>query len=351
MKALHRTRPTLAVVATTIATSFATSFAITPALAHHGVASLGAAGLEGPGAPVETSSSATLPEGKWLGLVKLDYAKFRTFDSNPAAPEVDYNAYWMAGVGYGVKPWLSIYAFQPYNVKMDEAGGLNSRGPTDLSLAAVIGFKYDDHFMLVPARESLDDLTDWHFTVNLGMSLPTGNANHKLADGSIDPGKSLGFGKPSINYGMTATRQFSEKDTAVFEVNQIRFQKFSYDPDLIFPAGGQTMKFGTETRVNAALSHRLLTLPERKFRLDGNVELNYLNLGKDTDQTGPIADSGGDILYGVIGMRLYQDNMSVGLALKKPIWAKLNNATPPVVLQGAEGKESYRFIATFSAMF
>lgn len=323
----------------------------TPALAHHGVASLGAAGLEGPGAPVETSSSATLPEGKWLGLMKLDYAKFKTFDSNPASPEVDYNAYWMAGVGYGVKPWLSVYAFQPYNVKVDEAGGLNSRGPTDLALAAVIGFKYDQRFLLVPANESLDDLNDWHFTLNLGMSLPSGNANHKLADCNIDPGKSLGFGKSSFNYGMTATKQFSENDTAVFEVSQIRFQKYSYDPDLTFPAGGQTVKFGTETRVNAALSHRLITMPESKFRLDGNVELNYLKLGKDVENDIPNDASGGDILYGVLGVRLYMDNMSMGLALKKPVWTQLNNATPPVVLQGAEGKESYRFIATFSAMF
>jgi hypothetical protein len=316
--------------------------ASTPAFAHHGVASLGAAGLEGPGAPVETSSSATLPEGKWLGLVKLDYAKFKT--GIAPDPEVDSNQYWMAGVGYGCQPWLSLYAFQPYNVKVDEAGGLNSRGPTDLSLAAVIGFKYDERFMLVPASESLDDLSDWHFTLNLGMSLPSGDANHRLADGSIDPGKSLGFGKPSFNYGVTATRQFSENDTAVFEVNQIRFQRYRYD-------NGNAMKFGTETRVNAALSQRLMTLPERKFRLDGNVELNYLNLGKDDDSTVPgrDPDTGGDILYGVLGMRLYKDNMSVGLALKKPIWTNLNEPTSPQ--QGAEGKEQYRFVATFSAIF
>jgi hypothetical protein len=321
------------------------ALAATPAFAHHGVASLGVAGLEGPGAPVETSSSSTLPEGKWLGMVKLDYAKFRTFDSNPANPEVDYNQYWMAGVGYGFKPWLSVYAFQPYNVKEDEAGGLNSRGPTDLSLAAVIGFKYDERFMLVPASESLDDMLDWHFTLNFGASLPTGDANHRLADGTIDPGKSLGFGKPSFNYGVTATKQFSENDTAVFEANQIRFQRHLYDD-------GNTMKFGTETRVNTALSHRLMTLPESKFRLDGNVELNYLNLGNDDDSTvpGPDPNTGGDILYGMLGMRLYKDSMSVGLGVKKPIWTQLN-ATPGTVLQGSEGKEKYRLIATFSALF
>jgi hypothetical protein len=323
---------------------FALLLASPAVLAHHGVASLGAAGLEGPGAPIETSSSATLPEGKWLGLVKLDYAKFKT-GIDLLNPEVDYNQYWMAGVGYGFKPWLSGYAFQPYNVKVDEAGGLNSRGPTDLSLAMVIGFKYDDKFMLVPANESLDDLRDWHFTVNLGMSLPTGDANHRLSDGSIDPGKSLGFGKSSFNYGLTATKQFSDNDTAVFEVNQIRFQRYTYD-------SGDSMKFGTETRVNAAISHRLMTNPETKFRLDGNVELNFLRLDKDNDSTIPGADpdSGGDILYGVLGLRFYKAATSVGLAVKKPIWTDLNR-TPGAVLQGAEGKEKYRLVTTFSAMF
>lgn len=317
------------------------------ACAHHGVASLGAAGLEGPGAPIETSSSATLPEGKWLGLVKLDYAKFKTYD--PLTVETDYNAYWMAGIGYGFKPWLSAYAFQPYNVKVDETGGLNSRGPTDLSLAMVIGFKYDDKFMLVPANESLDDLRDWHFTFNLGMSLPTGDANHRLADTSIDPGKSLGFGKASFNYGLTATKQFTDNDTAVFELSQIRFQKYHYDPD---PIGGNpsgiTVKFGTETRVNAAWSRRLATNPDTKFRLDGNVELNFLNLGRDVEDGVPAMAAGGNILYGVLGLRFYKGATSVGVALKKPIWTRLNEEAQQ---QGSEGKEKYRFVTTFSAMF
>jgi len=95
-----------------------------------------------------------------------------------------------------------------------------------------------------------------------------------------------------------------------------------------------------------------MTLPENRFRLDGNIELNYLNLDKDDDSTvaGRDPNTGGDILYGILGMRVYQDNMSLGLALKKPIWTRLN-ATPGTVLQGAEGKEKYRFVATFSAMF
>lgn len=324
-------RPTPAVIALALLSS--------PALAHHGVASLGAAGLEGPGAPVETSSSATLPEGKWLAYLKVDHAESKKGILAP--PENDYNQYWMLGLGYGFKPWLSAYVFQPYNIKKDTPGGYASKGFTDLSLMGVIGFKYDEGFMLVPANESLDDMQDWHFTLYGGLSLPTGDANHRLADGSIDPGMSLGFGKSSFNLGLTATKQLNDNATAVFEAGQIRFQKYRYDD-------GQTMRFGTETRLNAALAYRLMTNPDSKFRLDGNVELNFLHLTRDVEDGVPATATGGDILYGVLGARLYQGSTSLGLALKKPIWTRLNEAAQQ---QGAEGKEKYRFIATFSALF
>jgi hypothetical protein len=312
-----------------------------PASAHHGVASLGAAGLEGPGAPVETSSSATLPAGQWLGYLKVDHAKSKTFDADPSNPEGDYNQYWMLGLGYGFKPWLSGYIFQPYNIKQDEAGGLNSRGFADLSLMAVVGFKHDDVFMLIPASESLDDLMDWHFTAYAGTSLPTGDANHRLRDGIIDPGKSLGFGKPDFSYGFTATKQLSENATAVFEAGQIFFQKYRYDD-------GNTMKFGTESRVNAALCYRLMTDPASGFRLDANIEANYLKLARDKEHGIDAKATGGDVLYGVVGVRLYKDNMRLGLALKQPVWTDLNEED---LQQGAEGKEKYRFIATLSALF
>ena len=313
------------------------------AQAHHGVATLGAVGLEGPGAPVETSSSATLPQGSWLGYIKVDHAKSKTYDPSTAADEQegDYNQYWMAGIGYGFTPWFSGYVFQPYNIKKDEYGDTDSRGFTDLSVMGVIGFKYDQRFMLVPANESLDDLMDWHFTLYGGVSLPTGDANHRLADNTIDPGKSLGFGKSSFSYGLTATKQFSENATAVFEAGQIRFQTYEYD-------NTDRVKFGTETRLNAALAYRLMTHPETRFRLDGNAELNFLSLGRDVENGIGAPATGGDMLYGVIGARLYKDNMSLGLALKKPIWTDINEENQQ---QGAEGKEKYRFIASFSALF
>ena len=313
------------------------------AQAHHGVASLGAAGLEGPGAPVETSSSATLPQGSWLAYLKLDHVRSKTYNPStlPGDQEGDYNQYWMAGLGYGFRPWLSAYLFQPYNIKKDEYGDTDSRGFTDVSVIGVLGFKYDEGFLLVPAEESLDDLMDWHFTAYGGLTLPTGNANHRLDDGGIDPGKALGFGKPSFTYGLTATRQFSDDATAVFEAGQIRFQKYRYDD-------GQTMKFGTETRINAALAYRLMTRPDSRFRLDGNLEANYLGLGRDISGAGPEPATGGKIVYAAAGLRLYKDKMSLGLAVKKPVWTRLNESAAQ---QGAEGKEKYRLIATFSALF
>ncbi|MCU0841203.1 MAG: hypothetical protein MUC79_05715 [Thiobacillaceae bacterium] len=314
---------------------------VLPAQAHHGVASLGAASLEGPGAPVETSSSATLPQGKWLAYLKVDHARSEQGILPPPEVENDYNQYWMLGLGYGFTPWLSGYLFQPYNIKQDRPGGYESEGFTDVSVMGVVGFKYDDGFMLVPASESLDDLMDWHFTLYGGLSLPTGDADHRLSDGSIDPGMSLGFGKPSFSYGITATRQFSKNGTAVFEASQIRFQEYEYDD-------GQTMTFGTETRLNGALAWRLMTDAQSRFRLDGNVELNFLRLGRDEENGAKAEATGGDILYAVLGARLYKDNMSLGLAVKKPIWTDLNEEDDQ---QGAEGKEDYRLIAAFSVLF
>lgn len=314
-----------------------------PAQAHHGVASLGAVGLEGPGAPVETSSSATLLAGAWLGYLKIDHARSRTFDPSraPGDQENDFNQYWMLGLGHGFTPWLSAYVLQPYNIKRDEYGATGSRGFTDASLLGVLGFKYDRGWRLSPAGESLDDLADWHFTVYAGASLPTGDANHRLADGTIDPGKALGFGKPSFTVGATATKQLGDNATAVFEAGQIRFQKYRYDD-------GQTMKFGTETRLNAALAYRLLTRPDSRLRLDGNVEANYLHLTRDIGIDGAEPATGGQMLYAVVGTRLYQDKLSLGLALKKPVWTALNEEDQQ---QGAEGREKYRLIATFSVLF
>ena len=57
-----------------LAAGLALVTAALPASAHHGVAGLGAASLEGPGAPIEQSSSATLPEGKIFTYFNASFA-------------------------------------------------------------------------------------------------------------------------------------------------------------------------------------------------------------------------------------------------------------------------------------
>ncbi len=307
--------------------------------AHHGVAGVGAAALEGPGAPVESASSAVLPAGKTLVYGKLDHVKFKTYD--PDAAEADLSRFWMLGIGHGVTSWFSAYLFAPYHVKKDEPGGFESKGWADVSVMGQIGFTYDDGLRLVPANESLDDLEDWHFTVFAGSTLPTGRANHRLSDGSIDPGMSLGFGKPAPTFGITATKQLSRDLTFNLEVSWLRFREFTY-------ADGNRVRFGAENRANGSLAWRLHTNPDSRFRADGVLEAQYLRLGRDVENGEAAEATGGRILYLVPGMRLYKDNLSFAFGIKKPVWTRLNEGS---LQQGAEGREKYRLIFSASMLF
>ncbi|MFH1679614.1 MAG: transporter [Candidatus Eisenbacteria bacterium] len=313
--------------------------AASAAAAHHGVVSLGVAGLEGPGAPIETSSSATLPQGKFLGYVKLDYARFEKYTPE-RDDEGDFNAFWMYGIGYGARPSLSLYLFAPFYTKKSEDNSYNTSGFADLSAMGVFGFKYDGGLRLIPPKESLDDMEDWHFTFYGGLTLPTGEANIRSGEGTIDPGMSLGFGKPSYSGGFTATKQFMSRWTWVFDTSLIRFVEHEYDD-------GRKTRFGDEFRANTAFAVRLLTAASRELRLDANIEGNYLELGRDeADGTGEDA-TGGAMIYAVPGLRLYMKNASVGLGVKIPAWTDLNEADDQ---QGAEGKEDYRALFTFSVL-
>jgi hypothetical protein len=309
--------------------------------AHHGVAGVGAAALEGPGAPVESASSAVLPAGGTLLYAKLDHAPFKTYDSDPSSPEARYSQFWMLGIGRGFTPWFSGYVFAPYHIKKDEPGGLDSKGWADISWMGQIGFKYDDGFKLVPANESLDDLEDWHFTVFGGGTLPTGKANHRLADGSIDPGKSLGFGKPSYSLGLTATKQLSRDLTFNAELSTIRFRKYTYDD-------GNTMRFGTEYRLNSSLAWRLHADADSRFRVDGVLEAQYLDLGRDVENGVAAEAAGGKVIYLLPGLRFYKGSASFAIGVKKAVWTRLNESS---LQQGAEGKEKYRVIVSGSYLF
>ncbi|MEF3191614.1 MAG: transporter [Campylobacterales bacterium] len=307
--------------------------------AHHGVASLGPASLEGPGAPVETSTSATLPEGSLLALMKLDYNSFETY--TPADDrEGKSNAYWMYGLGYGATPWLSLYGFLPYTVKKDESNSANTAGFTDISLMAVLGFKYDEGFKLTPASESLDEMADWHFTLYIGGTLPTGTPN-VYQNGQLNTDMALGFGKPSWIVGATATKMIGERLTSTTEFSLINFLPYTFEDQ-------STIEYGSEQRLSEALSWRAITWPEKKFRLDLVGEANYLKLERDIENGTPAVATGGQILYGLLGVRLFKDSSSFALGLKKPFWTNLNEEDQQ---QGAEGKERYRLIVTFSTIF
>jgi hypothetical protein len=314
---------------------------LTPVAAHHGVAGLGAAGLQGPGAPIEAATSATLPVNTTLVYAKLDHAKYKTFDSDPANPESDYANYWMTGVGYGFTSWLSGYVFLPYHSKVDEDGGFNTHGFADVSLFGQLGFKYDEGWRLIPESESLDDLEDWHFTVFGGFTLPTGNPDLRDRNGEIDPGKSTGFGQPAYSLGLTATKMLSPRLTFNQELSYIGFQEHEY-------ADGNRTKFGQEIRANSALVYRLYTNTERKLRLDLALEGHYLHLGRDRTNGVDERATGGDMIYALPGIRAYWDNISVAVGYKTVVWKDLNEQDEQ---QGGEGTEDYRLILTFSALF
>ena len=313
---------------------------VSPALAHHGVASLGVAGLEGPGAPVETSTSTTLPKGGVLASLKLDYAEFER--KHPRQGDHgDYNAFWIFGLGYGFTPWLSGYVFVPYYKKTVEDGSSDTSGLADIALTSVFGFKYDDGLRLIPEHESLDDLEDWHFAIYGGLTLPTGDANVRTRSNEIDPGQSLGFGRPSYHLGLAATKQYSERDTLIVETSYIYFDEYEYDD-------GNETQFGSEFRVNLALAHRFYTAVESKLRVDLIMEANYLHLERDETNGVKESATGGHILYLQPGFRAYWRNMSLGVGIKFPSWTSLNEEDEQ---QGAEGTEDYRLTFTISTLF
>lgn len=331
--------------------------------AHHGVASLGAAGLEGPGAPLETSSSATLPEGKWLLYGKLDFVKWKKYSWSDFPDQKDEYHFWTYGLGYGLKSYLSLYMFIPYYTKKEiksktpdnPSSGFydfTSSGFADVSFMSVLGYKYDGGFKLVPKKESLDDMTDWRFTTYFGFSLPTGDYRESSVDkvrNDFSPDMSTGFGKPSLMVGQTVTKQLVNipQITVLFDANYTKFFEKSYN----YKNGdgsNKRYKYGDEIRVNTALVYRVFTEPEKKLRFDTLIEGNFQQNQRDREDGVKAQASGGKFIYGTVGGRVYYQNLSVGLGIKVPLWKSLNEES---LQQGGEGKEKYRLIITFSGLF
>lgn len=321
-------------------TALASVLAMAPAAAHHGIASLGAVALEGPGAPIETTVSAGLPPGAMLAYLKLDHASFESY--TPARDdEGDYSDFALFGIGRGFTPWLTGYAFLPYASKVVEDNSFNTTGIGDAVLTATLGFKLDDGPRLVPETESLDDWYDWHFSAYAGLTLPTGDADIRDASGNIDPGQSLGFGEPSWMLGIAASRLLTDRQTLHLDLSRIAFSEYRYDD-------GVSFRFGGESRLNAAWVYKLATNATRRSRWDVSFEGNYLSLGRDrTEGTGDFA-TGGSMLYLQPGLRYYVNNLSFAAGIKAPVWTDLNEEE---LQQGAEGKERYRLQLSLSVLF
>lgn len=308
--------------------------------AHHGVPSISIAGVEGPGAPLETTSSATLPEGSFLTYMKLDHTDYKTYTSAKDGEGVSSD-YFMYGLGYGFNSYFSAYMFVPYYTKTQD-DAFTTSDFHDISFQFVLGMKYDDGLMLTPKSESLDDMQDWHFTTSFSFTLPTGNSNKTKTDGSlIDAGMQTGFGEPSFMLGVSATKWLGNDWTLVGDVSYNTFLENTY-------SDGSKMQFGDEVRVNTALSYMLYSKPASKLRLDLNMEANYLYLGRDVEN-GKAADAtGGDMIYLTPGVRLSYKTTSVAVGVKLPSWTNLNEED---LQQGAEGKENYRLLFTISSLF
>ena len=314
-------------------------FVAFPAHAHHGVASVGFAGGEGPGTALETTAALPLPRWAGFAMVKSELVSFAERADRVSFPQQkDFSSFNMAAIGFGMTPWLSTYIFQPFNVKSADGGVGQNAGLGDTNIMATLGWKWDEGFRLIPQKESLDELMDWHFLLWASCTLPVGPTEKNDDQGQrFAPDMQTGFGAPAPALGLAVLKQVSENFTALAEVNHQYF--FPHDYSVV------RYQFGAETRVNAAAAYR--AYGKGRVRLDGVAELLGLNLPRDRqddDLGGPdsmqaLPASGGKILYLSLGVRAYLGRFSVGLGVKRALLKVLNEESQQ---QGSEGLENFR---------
>lgn len=309
------------------------------ARAHHGVAAVGVAGPEGPGAALETTSALALPQRLAFAMLKSEYVSFQHRDF--AEPEnKDYSLFNMLAVGYGIFPWLSAYVFQPFNVKAQDSIGTNT-GLGDTNLMLTFGFKYDEGLKVAPEKESLDELMDWHFSLWVSSTLPVGPIEHEDDTGErFAPDMQTGFGAPSPAVGFAVLKQLSDKFTWLADINYQHFFPHSYSYT--------RYQFGGESRLDSALAYRLVGKGD--FRMDLIAELCGLNLQRDRERNSSgrmekLQASGGTILYAGLGARVYYGQLGVALGVRRAALKSLNEGSDQ---QGAEGLENVRAALTVS---
>jgi hypothetical protein len=315
------------------------SLASLPAHAHHGVASVGFGDPEGPGVGIETTAALTLPRSLGFAMAKTEFVSFQSRDDRATFPEQKDIAWFnMAALGFGVTPWLSAYVFQPYNLKSVDGGVGSNAGLGDTNAMLAFGWKWDEGLRLIPQKESLDELADWHFLLWASCTLPVGPTEHKGDDGQpFAPDVQTGFGAPSPAVGLSVLKQLGTDFTALAEINYQYF--FAHDYSFT------RYQFGAETRLNAAVVYRAYA--KRRARVDVVAELVGLHIERDRedeDGDGPgamagLRASGGNILYGSLGLRVYVGRIAVGIGVKRALGKQLNEGSEQ---QGSEGLENFR---------
>ena len=303
---------------------------------HHGGVSLG----YGPGSPVETSTGLTLPQGGFSLIARVEQVEWRQF--HWAEPENKSSfTFSSLGLGYGFTPYLSVFLFVPYSVKMQDELG-KSYGGGDASFWFYLGGSYDPArgFRLNTSEDtavSLETSQTTYFSLNVAASAPTGESHNDDRFGEeFERGMQPGFRSPFVNLGFTVTRQAF-------------VQGLTFSADTLYTVFTEKddFKFGNEFRADVAGVYDLWTR-RGGWSLQPILELNFLNVAKDQEEEKGIANSGGSILYLSPGLRFNVAPVSLGILFKLPVWKDLNKQSEQ---QGAEGLEKFRAIAAFSVFF
>lgn len=305
--------------------------------AHHGGVSLAL----GPGSPIETNSPLTLPEGGFVVSTRYEHVDWQRFSFADPENKTVFN-FANVGLTYGFTSYLMGSIFVPIFVKEQQDG--HNEGLADIRFQATLGFNYDPEsgLHLNGAGDDAVTLEGSHrtyFGVWAGATAPTGRSHMEIT-GTIDRTMQPGFGSPSFTVGTSATRMLGKYLTLVGEI--------SYD---VFTES-EDFQFGNEFRTNLAGVVELYGKPNAFMsKLDGIMELNFLNIARDQSFGEGEVASGGNTLYITPGLRFSfpkLHNANLGIGVKVPVWRSLNEQSEQ---QGSEGLEKYRLITTLSFYF
>ena len=160
----------------------------------------------------------------------------------------------------------------------------------------MLGFNYESGkgFSLNTAEDtavSLDSIRKTYLGLAGSVTLPTGKYDMPLG-GEIERDMQPGFGSPSFTLGLSAQRQLTRNLGLVAETS---YQVFTEKDNF---------KFGNEWKLNTAGVYELYGKAGGFLQtINGILELNLLNIARDTENGQGATASGGTILYLSPGLR------------------------------------------------